>query len=229
MSNTETSEEMVLDLGLDDDHEIEIVEVVGLDEDSPGASAVVDDDPDEVILSLDSPDLDDDDSEPEASLERADVSSVHAGAVVGAGPPELTAEERLLRIQADFENFKKRVEREAEENREQSTAALIGRILPVLDNFERALSVETGPEASVESFRTGVELIFRHMVDELRREGLEPIDVVGKPFDPGLHDAVETTSIPDLTADTIIEELQRGYRLKGRLLRPALVKVNVVE
>ena len=79
-----------------------------------------------------------------------------------------------------------------------------------------------------DGLRQGIELIFRQMLDELRREGLEAISAVGQAFDPEIHDAVETESCSDYPADTVIEELLRGYTLRGRLLRPALVKVNVI-
>lgn len=223
MTKTETPQESVLDL--DDDDGIEIVEVVGLDDDSPAASVVPDDDPDEVVLSLDSPDSPDEYSEPKMG------AAAEAGIepTPDDGRPGRSDQERLLRVHADFENYKKRVERQADENRKQAAASLITRILPVLDNFERALSVGSAGENGDDNLRQGVALIFRQFVEELRREGLETFESVGQPFDPEIHDAVETTHVPDHPADTVIEELQRGYRLHGRLLRPALVKVNLTE
>jgi len=210
MSESQEPEHTVL--GLDDDDGIEIVEVVGLDEDSPGAHAV----PDEVELTLDDPEDEAEHSGP------AGASSPAVAAADGEGERE-----RLLRIQADFENTKKRLLRETEENRRPAAAPLIKRILPVLDNFERALSTEPGAETSAENLRRGVELIFRQMLDELRKEGLESIDSVGQAFDPEIHDAVETARLDEIPAGTVVEELQRGYRLRGRLLRPSLVRVNV--
>lgn len=221
MMKSENKEEAVMDLGDDDD--IEIVEVVGLEEDVPGSAAIPDDDPDELVLALDSPDFLDDDS----SESGFGSGAVAVAPVVGDAPPEVSDGERILRIQADFENFKKRVEREAEETRRQASASLVSRILPVLDNFERALALESCDDANGDNFRQGVELIFRQMMNQLQREGLEPIEAVGQIFDPEIHDALETGSNADYPADTVIEELQRGYRLRGRLLRPALVKVNV--
>jgi molecular chaperone GrpE len=97
-------------------------------------------------------------------------------------------------------------------------------LLPVLDNFERALS--TARQAGVDGqLHDGVALIFRQLLDELRREGLEAVDTVGEPFDPAVHEAVATAEDTGLPPHTIVEELQRGYLLQGRLLRPALVRV----
>lgn len=210
-------------LNLDDDDSIEIVEVWGMDEDSPGASVVPDDDPDELILTLDDPDPPGDPYLSDGAM----ASAVRTPAMSPSALRDVSDQERLLRVQADFENLKKRVEREAEETRRQAAAALIGRILPVLDNFERALSAEAGAETNADALRRGVALIFRQMLDELRKEGLEAIESVGQTFDPEVHEAVETGSVPEFPNDVVIEELQRGYRLRGRVLRPALVRVNV--
>lgn len=188
------------------DDEIEIIEVVGLDEESSGSpedgSAP---DPrardDDLLLDLDA------DDGPAAAIGDA-----------------ATHQERLLRLTADFDNFRKRIEREREAAERHAAANLVNRLLPVLDNFERALS---SGNHSNDSFHQGVALIFRQLLDELRREGLSAVDSVGEPFDPELHEAVATTHQPGLPPHTIVEEVLRGYLLHDRLLRPALVTVNI--
>ena len=104
-------------------------------------------------------------------------------------------------------------------------ARVVQNLLPVLDNFERAIS-SASPEEAASSLHQGVQLIFRQILDELRREGLEAVQTLGQPFDPTVHEAVATEHHPDLPHHTIMEELQRGYTLHQRLLRPALVKVS---
>jgi molecular chaperone GrpE len=100
----------------------------------------------------------------------------------------------------------------------------VARLLPVLDNFERALAVAPGTETEA-AFRQGVQLIYKHLRDELRREGLQPIEVEGRPFDPALHDAVATVAGGREGVLRVVAELQRGYLFRSRLLRPAQVKV----
>jgi molecular chaperone GrpE len=180
------------------DDEIEILEVVGLDERVRPASRPTA--PPEVVLDLGS--------------EAREPSPVE---------PDLR--ERLLRLGADFDNYRRRVEREREAHERQATASLIGRLLPVLDNFERALARDPGQ--GQDRLFDGVSLIFRQLLDELRQEGLVAVDSVGEPFDPELHEAVATTVEPSLPPNIVVEELQRGYRLHARLLRPALVRVTV--
>lgn len=133
--------------------------------------------------------------------------------------------DRLLRKQAELENFRKRVLREKEEFLQHATADLIRALLPVLDGFERALQHRTA-EVPAE-FYEGIELIHRNLLDVLARAGLAPIETAGKRFDPYLHQAVETVQGPGHRDQEIVEELQRGYKLKHKLLRPAVVKVAV--
>jgi len=128
-----------------------------------------------------------------------------------------------IRSRADFENFKKRIERERSEERAQAGASLIRDILPVLDNLERAL----GPTIEGDPFREGVALIYRQLRDCLQRAGVEPIESVGNQFDPIYHEAVITERTDRFDPNMVMEEIQRGYKLKGRVLRPALVKVAV--
>ena len=133
--------------------------------------------------------------------------------------------DRLLRKQAELENSNKRAQREKEEFRQHATGDLIRALLPVLDGFERALRQR---DAGVpEPFYQGMELICRQLFDILVQAGLEPIETSGKLFDPHYHQAVETVEDAARRDQEIVEELQGGYKLKHRLLRPAIVKVAV--
>ena len=149
-------------------------------------------------------------------------------AAVTAERDQLAAEkaelhDRLLRSQAEFQNFRKRMERERFELFEYASTEAVRALLPVLDDFERALKVE-----SIDTeYAGGIELIYQRFYDALKKLGLEPIVSQGQPFDPQIQhavDMVETDEVPD---HTILEEFQRGYNFKGRLLRPAMVKVGV--
>jgi len=205
-----------MDLDLDD--EIEIVEIVGLDEDSPAARPIRDE-PVDVVA--------DDERGAEIVVDLDDELNETPELVVGAtAPPVISEREQLMRLRADFENFKNRVDRTREANERQAAAQLVSRLLPVLDNFERALSAARQVERE-STFQDGIGLIFRQLLDELRKEGLVSVDTVGEPFDPEVHEAVATTDVSGLPANTVVEELQRGYLLHSRLLRPALVKVSV--
>jgi molecular chaperone GrpE len=133
--------------------------------------------------------------------------------------------DRLLRKQAELDNFRKRTEREKEEFSKHATADLIRSLLPALDSFERALK-HRDPRVPRE-FYQGMELIHREVLDILTRAGLDPLDTKGKIFDPHLHQAVESVESDQHRDQEIIEELQRGYKLRQRLLRPAVVKVAV--
>jgi molecular chaperone GrpE len=135
--------------------------------------------------------------------------------------------DRLLRKQAELDNFRKRVQREKEEFVQHATADLIRALLPVLDGFERALAHRDS--STPEQFSQGVELIYRELLETLNRAGVKPVDTQGKTFDPHLHQAVETVTDPGYGDQEIVEELQRGYKLRNRLLRPAIVKVAVSE
>jgi len=201
------------------DDDIEILEVVGLDEDSPGATAL--DEEESTVEDRDEIVVDFDDGQLAARRGR--------GSSASEVPLDDSDRERLLRLHADFENFRRRVEREREAVERHSTAGLVTRLLPVLDNFERAVaaSTESGASGDLESFRAGVGLIFRQLLDELRKEGLTAIDSLGQPFDPELHEAVATDTESGLPPHLVVEEMQRGYLLHDRLLRPSLVKVSV--
>ncbi len=131
----------------------------------------------------------------------------------------------LIRRQADFENYRKRVERERVEQAHRGAARLIESLLPVLDAFERALAAHDDP--AYDEFRKGFELIYRQLWDALERQGLERIDAEGKTFDPHLHQAIERVESEAHEDGTVLGVLQPGYRLRDRVLRPATVRVAV--
>ncbi|MBW4045982.1 nucleotide exchange factor GrpE [Acidipila rosea] len=129
--------------------------------------------------------------------------------------------DRLARLQAEFDNARKRESRERSEFRDYAVAGAIEQFLPVLDNFQLALK-STG---SAEQLRTGVELIVKQMEEALRSLNVQPIETVGVTFDPRVHEALEMSERPDLPDHQVFEEVRRGYRIKERMLRPALVRV----
>ncbi len=132
--------------------------------------------------------------------------------------------DQLLRRQADFENFRRRAERDRSEFIQYASMELVGEMLPILDDFERALKAETADR----EWAKGVELIYQRLLDVLKRAGLEPIEAEGEPFDPYLHQAVERAEADEGVEDqTILQVHRKGYNFKGRLLRPAMVKVAV--
>lgn len=131
--------------------------------------------------------------------------------------------DRLLRKQAELDNFRKRTHKEKDELRQYAAEDLIRSLLPTLDSFERAL--QHHDESVPESYFQGLELIYRGLSEVLGRAGVTPIDTTGQMFDPHLHQAVETVKAPGRREHEIVEEMQRGYKLKSKLLRPAIVKV----
>jgi molecular chaperone GrpE len=132
-------------------------------------------------------------------------------------------QDRMLRSRAEFDNFRRRAERERSEYLQFAGMETIREILPIVDDFERALKVETADR----DYAKGVELIYQRMLDSLKKMGLEPIETAGKMFDPNLHQAVERVQTEDAEDQAILAEFQRGYNFKGKLLRPAMVKVAV--
>ena len=130
----------------------------------------------------------------------------------------------MVRRQADFENYKKRIERERTEDRNRATSAVIESILPVLDGFERALAAHDDP--AYEEYRKGLEIIYRQLLDVLLRCGLETIEAEGQPFDPNFHHAVERVVSTEHEDGTVIEVHERGYKFRDRVLRPAMVRVS---
>jgi molecular chaperone GrpE len=137
--------------------------------------------------------------------------------------------DKLARRQADFDNFRKRTERERSETYNRALGEVVRRLLPVMDNLQRALdterTMEVGESAEFKHFLEGVELINRQLGVVVEGLGVEVIPTVGRLFDPHIHEAVSTEERADVEPDTIVQEMQRGYRLGDKLLRPAMVKV----
>ncbi|WP_318606432.1 nucleotide exchange factor GrpE [Mitsuokella jalaludinii] len=130
--------------------------------------------------------------------------------------------DRLLRLQADFDNFRRRSAKEREEISSVVTQNFCKDMLPLLDNFERAMAAET---KDVEAFQKGVEMIFTQFQEILKKNGLEHIEAVGQKFDPNFHQAVMRVEDPEKEDDTVAQELQKGYMVKGRVIRPSMVQV----
>jgi molecular chaperone GrpE len=165
-------------------------------------------------------------NDPEDSSEVLDPAA--ALAAVTAERDQLAAEkaeiqDRLLRGQAEFQNLRRRIEKEKVEWHERAATEAVRTLIPILDDFERALKVE----GAGKEYGRGMELIFQRLFDTLKKLGLEPIDSQGQPFDPHIHHAVDKHETEAIASDTVLEEYQRGYNFKGQLLRPAMVKVAV--
>jgi molecular chaperone GrpE len=131
----------------------------------------------------------------------------------------------LLRRQADFDNYRKRIEKERFEDSKRATARVIEGLIPVIDGFEHALAAHR--EAEYENYRKGFELIYKQLLDNVTKLGVERIDPVGKPFDPHLHQAVDRAETTEHADGTILQVFQPGYMFHGRVLRPAMVRVAV--
>ncbi len=131
----------------------------------------------------------------------------------------------LLRRQADFDNYRKRVEKERFEDTKRATARVIEGLIPVVDSFEQALAAHR--EAEYESYRKGFELIYKQLLDNLTKLGAERVDPLGKLFDPHLHQAVDRAETKEHEDGTILQVFQPGYVFHGRVLRPAMVRVAV--
>ncbi|MFA9558792.1 nucleotide exchange factor GrpE [Evansella sp. AB-rgal1] len=132
---------------------------------------------------------------------------------------------RLLRIQADYENFRRRTRMEKEADAKYRSQRLAEELLPAMDNFERALMIQPESEET-KNLLQGVEMVYRQLKEGLSKEGIEPIETVGQPFDPHLHQAVMQVETDEFDKNVVVEELQKGYKLKDRVIRPAMVKVN---
>jgi molecular chaperone GrpE len=130
--------------------------------------------------------------------------------------------DRAARLQAEFDNFRKRNAKEQQEYREYALAEALKTLLPILDSLDRALKTNA---ASLEDFRSGIELIDKQFHDALAKLGVQPVPAEGEVFDPTLHQAVQMVETSDTEDNHVIDELQRGYKLKDRLLRPAMVRV----
>ena len=131
--------------------------------------------------------------------------------------------DNLLRRQAEFDNYRKRTERDREEQSQYASMKVVGEMIPILDDFERALQADS----SSPEYAKGVQMIYQQMAESLKKAGLEPLDAAGKQFDPHLHQAIERVETNDAPDNTVIGEFQRGYNFKGKLLRPSMVRVAV--
>jgi len=134
-------------------------------------------------------------------------------------------QDRLLRRQAEFDNFRRRAERERADVLEFAHTESVRAILPILDDFERALKMECADK----EYARGMELIYQRLSDALKKLGLEPISAKGRKFDPHQHHAVDSVETDEVEDHTVLEEFQHGYNFRGRLLRPAMVKVAVTK
>ncbi|WP_152554747.1 MULTISPECIES: nucleotide exchange factor GrpE [Metabacillus] len=134
-------------------------------------------------------------------------------------------ENRMYRLQADLDNFRRRARLDMESAQKYRSQNLITDILPALDNFERALKIDTDDEKT-QSLLQGMDMVYRQLIQALQNEGAEAIQAEGQPFDPHLHQAVMQVEDENFEAGTVIEEFQKGYKLKDRIIRPAMVKVN---
>jgi molecular chaperone GrpE len=135
------------------------------------------------------------------------------------------AENRYLRLQADFDNFRRRSRIELEASAKYRAQSIITDLLPAIDNFERALKMDVDNEQA-KSLKQGVEMVYRSLLDALKNEGVEVVEAVGKEFDPHLHQAVMQAEDENFGPNIVVEEFQKGYMLKDRIIRPAMVKVN---
>jgi molecular chaperone GrpE len=135
--------------------------------------------------------------------------------------------DRLLRKQAEFENFRKRVEREKADFMQFASAELMKELLNALDPFDLAIRNAAAEGPAGQGTLRGFELIYKQLQDTLSRFGLKPLEAKGKPFDPNFHQAVSTKATNDVAENTVVEEMRKGYTLNGRLLRPAMVTVSV--
>lgn len=162
-------------------------------------------------------------SDQEDEVVEAEIVDEEEDQVVQEEKAEESADRaRLIRLQADFENFKKRTEKDRQDTIKYANEKLILKLVDVVDNFHRALETEREEK---DSFYEGMELIFAQLTDVLKEEGLEAIDPTGEAFNPNFHDAVLSEESEEVPSGHVIETMRKGYTLKGRLIRPAMVKV----
>jgi len=162
-------------------------------------------------------------------LEQSDCGDLASRiAALNAERDKLAAEKAeatdlLLRRQAEFENYRRRTERDRSDFIQYAGMELVREMVPILDDFERGLKTDTTDRV----YAKGIELIYQRLYETLRKMGLEPIESTGRPFDPHLHQAVDKVHTTEVADQTVLQEYQRGYNFKGKLLRPAMVKVAV--
>lgn len=163
--------------------------------------------------------------EVESNLNNTSSSEENAGELDKLRAEIEEHQQRLLRTQADYDNFRRRTVKEKDELGKYASAKLITELLPVIDNFERALNIK--PEhAEAASYSKGVEMIFRQLEGVLQAEGLSAMTTVGQPFNPEYHQAIMQVESDEYEEGTVVEEVQKGYILKDKVLRPAMVKVS---
>lgn len=163
----------------------------------------------------------------EGATPDAPMADIGPGPAVDVGEVQRQRDEYydlLLRKTAEFENYRKRTDRERQNLSEAAAADLIQELLPLVDDLERALSADPGPEGA-DAYRRGVELIHRQLLEVLRKRGVRPIEAIGADFDPYYHQAIAHEAVEGRRDGEIIEEFRRGYLLGDRLLRPSMVKV----
>jgi molecular chaperone GrpE len=135
--------------------------------------------------------------------------------------------DRLLRATADFDNYKKRMTREKQEAVKYANEAILGKLLPVLDNFEMALaSAKAAENESIRALQQGIEMVFQQFKQTMKDAGLEEIDAAGAMFDPNIHEAISALESPETPEGQVLQQTRKGYRLRDRLLRPASVVVS---
>ncbi|MEC0247893.1 nucleotide exchange factor GrpE [Paenibacillus chitinolyticus] len=136
------------------------------------------------------------------------------------------SQQRLLRAQADFDNFRRRTRQEKEEFAKYASLKLIEQMLPVIDNFDRAL-VSSRETQDFEALTKGIEMVYRQLGQLMTQEGLTPIEAVGQPFNPEFHQAIMQVESDDYEEGIVVEEVQKGYMLKDKVIRPSMVKVSM--
>lgn len=164
-------------------------------------------------------------STPESSASGEALSAEQLGELKLAAARGVEAQERFVRLYADFENFKKRAQRERDDARRAATESVVTRMLPVVDNFEMALQAAHQPGTTVETLKAGVSMIQSQMRGVLGELGVEEISAVGQAFDPSLHDAVSQVETSEVPEGQVVQQVRKGYRCRDRLLRPASVVV----
>jgi molecular chaperone GrpE len=162
-----------------------------------------------------------------ANEERAGTTEIESREADDKSAAEIeNLRQQMLRVHADFDNFRKRTRQEKEELQKFATKKLLGDLLPVADNFERAIaSLESA--TSVDEVKTGLDMVHRQLLQILQQNGVEVMEVLDKPFDPNLHDAVMQEEADGKEAGIVSQVLQKGYMLHEKVLRPAMVKVTV--
>ncbi|WP_236707867.1 nucleotide exchange factor GrpE [Brevibacillus choshinensis] len=170
--------------------------------------------------------------DPNAEEEQTEAADQQSSADVNweqeAGHWKAQAEDhqnKMLRAMADMDNLRRRVRKEQEDLAKYASQKVVEELLPILDNFERALAADK-EAMTLESLLTGVDMVYRQMVQVFDKEGLAAIQAKGQPFDPHVHQAVMQTQDPEFDSGVVVEELQKGYMFKDRVVRPAMVKVN---